>query len=168
MITYRSPHRPVALILLLVCCASCSGKESKARNLLIQARTMLVPGRTVELVEHLEMIVEDYPETEAAVFARQMLTEAIASGNKQAEMKLREAWATSNIYFLEDPYGTLDMEKLVVKGFKRDQEVILTVVNGASYELEITSRHVVGDRIYSVDLEGNVTSEANVNPPGPD
>lgn len=160
----RSLRPPLMVILAVCCCVSCTSKEREARNLLIQARTLIIPGKTVELVEHLKMIVTDYPETDAAVIAREMLSVAIGSGNRQAEMKLREAWVTATIFFIAEPYGTLDMAKLVREGFKRDQEVIVRVVNGTSYELKITSRHVVGDKLYSMGADGNVTSGDYVTP----
>ncbi len=158
---FRTNQRPiVVLLVMLLSLASCSGRERQARNLLLETTWMIQRGEMVEMIDHLNGLIEEYPDTEAAIMAREMLAEAIGGCNDQAGNKLHEAFACATIFFIGEPYGSLDKDGLVAAGYKDTPDVILEIVTGQAYGFEMTARHVAGDLVHAIDLDGNMRSQS--------
>jgi hypothetical protein len=158
---FRATLRPVtAILVILLCIPSCSGRERQARNLLLQATWIIQRGEMVELVDHLNGLIEEYPETDAAEAARAMLREALTGCNDQAATKLREAFACATIFFIDEPYGVIDTDQLVAIGYEAVPDVIIEIESGRAAGFRMTARHVAGDLIHVIDLEGNLTSQS--------
>jgi hypothetical protein len=156
----RTGPYSIAVILFLLAVGACSGAERQARNMLLEANSMIQRGDTVELIEHLNGLIEEYPDTEAAVTAGEMLAEAIRGCNDQAENKLLEAFANATIFFIDQPNGTLDRDRLIATGYRDVPEVIVEIPNGQAYRFRMTAHHVAGDLLYAIDIDGNLTSQS--------
>ena len=146
-------------LLALACSLSCSSKEREARRLLIQASAYLQEGKSVELVTHLRMIIEEYPGTRGAETARAMLAEAEAGHRDMAESTVRAALVASQVFFISNPYDELDMAGLTEGGFKGNPDVVVEVANGTRWDLKITARHIAGNEVASIGMDGQVNWE---------
>jgi hypothetical protein len=162
---HRRSSIPLLVVLLAIASSlSCSSDEREARSLLIQSNAYLREGRSVELVDHLKMITSEYPETEGADVARQMLAKALEGNDRVAENVLKVAWAAAQIFFIEEPNGTLDMRALRTHGFEGNPEVIVSIPGGTSWDLTITAHHLAGGTLFSVGFNGQVRREENPPP----
>jgi hypothetical protein len=144
---------------------SCTSKEREARRLLIQASAYLQEGKSVELVTQLRMIIEEYPGTRGAETAQAMLAEAQVGYSAMAENMVRAALVSSQVFFIANPYKDLDMVGLTEGGFTGNPDVVVEVANGKRWALKITARHIAGDRVASIGMDGQV-SWADYRDPG--
>jgi|GEM_PF-4822596 len=152
-------HSPVAAVGLgLVLLTACSNSERAARDEMLAAQPLIQQGDFTGLIEHLEGLIEEYPETEAAGVAREMIADARSSCNDLAELKLREALVTAIQFFASHPRAEADLASLTALGLATDPDITLRVVRGFQNDLSITARHVAGDLVLIVDQTGTVTS----------
>ncbi len=142
---------------------TCTGRERAARNEMLAVQPLIQQGDWSGLIAHLDDLIAEYPGTEAAATAAEMIAEARGRCNELAELKAREAMVTALQFFARDPWARVDLEDLVELGLKTDPDLTVTVVRGQQNDLEITARHVAGNRIMVIDHTGTVTSRAVID-----
>jgi hypothetical protein len=106
------------LFFLLAFLLGCGGQEREASNMLLQATGMVQQGNWMELKSHLDKIISEYPETEAAPKAAEMRDEMVGRVNQIAKTALQSALSASIGYAVSYPDETLDLVKLREFGFE--------------------------------------------------
>lgn len=149
----------IVYVLFILFCISCGSKEREARDMLIQSQQFLKEGEWLELEEHLNKIISEYPETKAAAVAAEMRDNMVQRANHIAETTLKGAYVSSMGYLVSYPDEELTMGKIQEFGFKPLEEVEIEIVRGDAEDFLITSEHVVGDRVYSVGPDGQIEYE---------
>ena len=150
----------LAPVLVVSLCIACGSREKEANLMLIQTTPLLKTGNLIEVKEHLNKIISKYPETKAASAATVMLDDMVDSANRIAESTLRTAWAASVTYLRCYPNEKVDMTKLRDEfGFRNIEGVEIEIVRSGADNLLITSKHVAGDRLYSVSRNGGIEYE---------
>jgi hypothetical protein len=140
-------------------CISCGDNEKKARDMLVQSHVLLKKAKWIELKEHLNKILSEYPETKAATAATAMLDEMVKRANHIAETALKGAFVASVGYLASHPNEELNMTKLNEFGFRATEGVEIEIVRGEADDFLITSEHVAGDKVYSVGRDGRIEYE---------
>lgn len=151
----------LASALIVSLCIACGSREQEADIMLIKITPLLKEQKFVELKGHLNEIISKYPETEAASTATLMLDDMVKTSNRIAEDALRLAWQCSLTYLRCYPDAELDMEKMEELGlaFGTFENVEIEIVRREADDFLITSKHIVGDRIYSVGNDGQIAYE---------
>ena len=129
---------------------SCGSDEREAKNMLIQCQKFLRAANWIELENHLDKIIYQYPDTKAAETAKAMRNEMIQRANHIAETILKAALAAGTACAVSYPNKPLAMEQLREFGYKGMDGVEVEIVRDEPEDFLITSAHVVGDRVYSV------------------
>ena len=135
---------------------SCGSDEREAKNMLIQCQKFLKSTNWVELGNHLDKIIYQYPDTEAAETAKAMRNKMIQRANHIAETILKAALASGTACAMSYPNQPLAMEQLREFGYKGMDGVEVEIVRDEPDDFLITSAHVVGDRVYSVGTDGYI------------
>ena len=78
--------------------------------------------------------------------------------NNSAVSDLKNAYTAAQIYFGDYPSGVLDETVLNEYGFKSTDKVDLTVNDGSEDGLNITAFHQAGDKTYTMDSAGVISS----------
>jgi len=147
-------------VLIVSLCIACGNREKEANLMLTQTTPLLKTGNLAEVKEHLNKIISKYPETKAASAATVMLDDLVESANRIAESTLRTAWAGSVTYLRCYPNEKVDMTKLRNEfGFRNIEGVEIQIVKSGGDDLLITSKHVAGDRLYSISRNGGIEYE---------
>lgn len=151
----------LAFMLVVSLCIACGSREKEANIMLIRSVPLLKEQKLVELKEHLNKIILKYPETEAAATPTVMLDDMVNTSNRIAEDALRLAWQCSLTYLRCYPHEELDMKKMdeLGLGFGTIEYVEIEIVRSEADDFLITSKHVVGDRIYLVGKDGQIEYE---------
>ena len=129
---------------------SCGNNEREAKNMLIQCQRFLRSANWIELENHLDKIIDQYPDTKAAETAKTMRNVMIQRANHIAETILKAALAAGTACAVSYPNKPLAMEQLREFGYKGMDGVEVEIVRDEPEDFLITSAHVVGDRVYSV------------------
>ena len=135
---------------------SCGSDEREAKNMLIQCQKFLRAANWIELENHLDKIIYQYPDTKAAETAKAMRNEMIQRANHIAETILKAALAAGTACAVSYPNKPLAMEQLREFGYKGMEGVEVEIVRDEPDDFLITSAHVVGDRVYSVGTDGYI------------
>ncbi len=135
---------------------SCGSDEREAKNMLIQCQRFLAAANWIELENHLDKIIYQYPDTKAAETAKAMRNVMIQRTNHIAETILKAALAAGTACAVSYPNKPLAMEQLREFGFKGMDGVEVEIVRDEPDDFLITSDHVVGDRVYSVGTDGYI------------
>jgi len=147
-------------VLVVSLCIACGSREKEANLMVIQTTPLLKAGNLAEVKEHLNKIISKYPETKAATTATVMLEELVRTANHTAEDALRLAWQCSMTYLRCYPNKKVDMTKLRDEfGLRSIEGVEIEIVKNGADDLLITSKHVAGDRLYSVSRNGGIEYE---------
>jgi len=129
---------------------SCGSDEREAKNMLIQCQRFLRAANWIELENHLDKIIYQYPDTKAAETAKAMRNVMTQRANHIAETILKAALAAGTACAVSYPNKPLAMEQLREFGYKGMEGVEVEIVRDEPDDFLITSDHVVGDRVYSV------------------
>ena len=124
--------------------------------MLIQSQRFLEDANWVELENHLDKIISQYPDTKAAETAKEMRHKMIQRANHIAETVLKAALAAGTACAVSYPDDPLIMEQLRQFGYKGMDDVEVEIVRDEPDDFLITSVHVVGDRVYSVGPDGYI------------
>jgi hypothetical protein len=114
----------------------------------------------VELKEHLDKVISEYPDTDAAKKAEEMRRELTARTNNIAETVLQGALAATIGYSVSYPDETLDLQKIREFGFQGMEEVEIDFARSDPNDFLITASHVAGDKVYTVGRDGVISAEA--------
>ncbi|MCD6486934.1 MAG: prepilin-type N-terminal cleavage/methylation domain-containing protein, partial [Syntrophobacterales bacterium] len=82
--------------------------------------------------------------------------------NAQANSDVKNAYTAAQAYFAENPAGTVTLTLLENHGFKASADVTtaITANKDTLSTLEITSTPANGTLVYTVDVNGTITSAA--------
>jgi hypothetical protein len=114
----------------------------------------------VELTEHLDKVISEYPDTEAAKKATEMRTELTARTNDIAKTVLQGALAATIGYAVSYPEDTLDLQKIKQFGFEGMEGVEINFVRSDPNDFLITASHVAGDQVFTAGRDGVIAAEA--------
>jgi len=78
--------------------------------------------------------------------------------NAAAVSDCKNAYTASQAYFSDYPSATVTLALLTAYGLKQTTNVTVTVSNGTMAALGINTTHTQGDKSYSVDQNGALTS----------
>ncbi len=78
--------------------------------------------------------------------------------NTAANSDLKNAYTAAQAYFADTPSGTATLAILTAYGLKQSANVTITVSTGTQTGLSITSTHTSGDKSYTIDSTGTITS----------
>ena len=148
------------LVLVAAFFISCGSDEKEAKNMLLQCQGFLKTENWVDLENHLNKIIHQYPDTKAAEAAKAMRTKMIQRANHIAESMLKAALAAGTACAVSYPNESLSMEQLREFGYKGMDGVEVEIVRGEPDDFLITSAHMVGDRVYSVGTDGYIQYES--------
>jgi len=151
----------LASVFVVTFCITCTSREDKAQEMLIQTHTMLegTEFNYIEIKEHLNKIISEYPETDAAAAATILLDKAIEGANIQAELALRSAYSAAVSYSVSYPDAEkLDIITLREYGLGQFKDVELKIIRDGAHNFLITSEHAEGDRVYSINSDGRIES----------
>lgn len=155
----RSLRLLFVLVLAVSLCTACASREEKAQKMLIQTNEKINKGNWVEIKEHLNKIISKYPETDAAATATILVEKATEGANTQAGFALRYIYTTAIDYSVSHPYAEkLDVIKLREEGLGKFKDVEIKFIRDNIQNFLITSEHVAGDRVYSIDSNGRIES----------
>jgi hypothetical protein len=146
--------------LALFLCAACQSGEQEAGQLLIQATSLLQRGSFVELKEHLDRVISEYPDTGAAKKAVAMQAELTARTNDIARTVLQSALAASVGYSVSYPDETLDLQKIKGFGFEGVEGVEIDFVRSEPKDFLISASHVAGNQVFTVGPDGVISARA--------
>ena len=79
------------------------------------------------------------------------------SYNVAANADAKNAYTAAQVYFTDNPSGTLDKTSLDNYGYVQTASVTTTVAAGGISNLSITTAHTAGDKTYTVDSNGKIT-----------
>ena len=144
------------LVLIAAFFISCGSDEKEAKNMLLQCQSFLEAENWIELENHLDKIIHQYPDTKAAEVAKAMRTKMIQRANHIAETMLKAALAAGTACAVSYPNESLSMEQLREFGYKGMDGVEVEIVRDEPGDFLITSAHMVGDRVYSVGTDGYI------------
>jgi len=94
----------------------------------------------------------------AAIAIPQFLAYRTRGYNATAVSDARNAFTASQAYFSDNPTSTPTIENLNDYGYTQSQS-ITAATTGAATNLRITSYHGSGDKTYTIDSEGALTSD---------
>jgi len=114
----------------------------------------------VELKEHLDKVISEYPDTDAARKAEEMQAELTARTNNIAENLLQSALAATIGYSVSYPDETLDLQKIREFGFEGMEGVEIDFASSDPKDFLITASHVAGDKIFTAGRDGVISAEA--------
>lgn len=155
-----SPRATFSWVLALTLSAACQSREREAGQLLIQAVSLLQREDFVELKKHLDSVISEYPDTEAAQKAAEMQTELAIRTNNIAQTVLQSAVAASIGYAVSYPDDALSLQKVREFGFEGRDGVEIDFVRSGPSDFLITASHVAGDKIFTAGRDGVVSAEA--------
>jgi hypothetical protein len=157
----RKGSRIALIVVLLGCiCLSCGdSKEREARELLVQSQELLQQRKWVEFNELMNRIIWEYPDTQAATAAEMMLKNMTERANLLTQTALRGAFSVSMGYLASDPTAELDLEKLYDYGYRKVDDVEITIVGNRLDNLLIAGKHIGGDRKYYIDRDGVIKAD---------
>jgi hypothetical protein len=147
-------------VIAFALCVGCENQEREADLLLIQATSLLQRGNLVELKEHLDKVISEHPDTDAARKAEEMLAELAAGANNTAENILMSALAATIGYSVSYPDETLDLRKIKEFGFEGMEGVRIDFVRSVSNDYLITASHAAGDKVFTVGRDGVISARA--------
>ena len=78
--------------------------------------------------------------------------------NATAEAVLKDAFTCSMAYFADYPNGQVDLNKLKEVGFNKNEDVIITIIQGRYNNLLISSEHPSGTKIFKIFHDGSIQS----------
>ncbi len=78
--------------------------------------------------------------------------------NTAANTDIKNAFTAAQAYYTDYPSGIISTTILTSYGFKYSPNVNLSVVNGVSTGLNITSTHNSSDKTYTIDSDGDISS----------
>jgi prepilin-type N-terminal cleavage/methylation domain-containing protein len=78
--------------------------------------------------------------------------------NASAVTDLKNAYTAAQIYFSEQPSGTVDLVTLRNYGFKSSPGVNLSIHDSSNSGLSMIASHSSGDKTYSIDFDGDISS----------
>jgi hypothetical protein len=114
----------------------------------------------VELKEHLDKVISEYPDTEAAKKAEEMQAELTARTNNIAETVLQSALAATIGYSVSYPDETLNLQKIREFGFEGMEGVEIGFARSDPNDFLITTSHVAGDKVFTAGRDGVISAEA--------
>jgi len=76
-----------------------------------------------------------------------------------AKADAKNAYTVAQDYFTAYPTGTVSLSKLTSYGYVQSSKVTLTVLSGIQSNLKITSFHAKGTKAYTIDSDGNISSQ---------
>lgn len=76
-----------------------------------------------------------------------------------ANADAKNAYIAAQAYFKDYPTGTVSLSKLTSYGFVQSSKVTLKVLSGSQSNLKITAFHTKGSMIYTIDSDGNISSQ---------
>ena len=76
-----------------------------------------------------------------------------------AQMDVRKAFTAAMTYFDNYPNGTVSLSELKSYGFIQSSDVNLSLLSGKKDDLKITALHQKGTTIYTIDSNGNISSQ---------
>ena len=82
--------------------------------------------------------------------------------DSEAKADIKNAYTASQAYFTAYPTGTVSLSKLTSYGYVQSSKVTLTVLSGSQSNLRITSFHTKGTKTYTIDSDGNISSQEAV------
>jgi prepilin-type N-terminal cleavage/methylation domain-containing protein len=80
------------------------------------------------------------------------------SANASAVSDLKNANTAAQNYFADYPSGSVDLPVLKTYGFRLNSKVNLSISDGSSGALSMTTTHSAGDKTYSIDADGEISS----------
>ena len=75
-----------------------------------------------------------------------------------ANADIKNAYTAAQAYFTDHQGNDVDKAALVTGGFKSTADVTLTVVEGSQGSLKIKTKHQNGDKTFTVNASGEITS----------
>ena len=78
--------------------------------------------------------------------------------NTAANIDIKNAYTASQAYFTDYSSGTINTTILSSYGLKNSPNVNVSVINGVSTALNITSTHNSSDKTYTIDSDGDISS----------
>ncbi len=78
--------------------------------------------------------------------------------NSAALTDIKNAYTAAQNFFTVQPTATAALGDLVANGFTQSPDVTVTVLNGDQPTLSITTVHTLGDKTFTVDFSGVITS----------
>ena len=79
--------------------------------------------------------------------------------NMAAKVDVKNAFTASQAYFVDNPDGNVTVTIISNYGYTASDDVTVTVNNGASDNLQITSVHGTGDTTYTVNAQGVISPQ---------
>lgn len=76
----------------------------------------------------------------------------------EASAAIKNAYTAAQAYFVDDPSAVVTMENLEQVGYRPGDGVVLTIEDGGQDTLKMSSYHVKGKTVYTVDAMGNIES----------
>ena len=77
-----------------------------------------------------------------------------------AQADVRNAFTAAVAYFEDYPNSTVSLSKLTSYGYVQStSKVNLTILSGSQSNLKITAFHTKGKNTYTIDSDGNITSQ---------
>ncbi len=93
------------------------------------------------------------------IYGPSYITYKDRSYNSEANTDIKNAYTASQAYFTDYPTGTVSLSKLTSYGFVQSSKVTLKVLSGSQSNLKITAFHTKGSMIYTIDSDGNISSQ---------
>ena len=85
------------------------------------------------------------------------------SHDSWASSDIKNAYTATQAYFTDYPGSTISLSKLTSYGYRQSSEVKIAVLSGSKSNLKITAFHPKGKKTFTVDSNGNITSQEAVN-----
>lgn len=93
----------------------------------------------------------------AAIAIPQFNAHRMRGYNIDAKSNGKNAYTASQLYFTDHPVGTPTLDSLKAYGYIQGANITVTT-SGDMSGLSITSEHTAGDRIFTIDEHGAITS----------
>lgn len=77
-----------------------------------------------------------------------------------AKADIKNAYAAAQVYFSDHPDEAVTIEDLEQMGFRPSEGVVLTIEGGKFDNLNVTSYHEMGKKVYFIDSNGNIEESA--------
>ncbi len=154
-IKYRTTVKTIMLLislLLIVTFTACNNRNDEAETLLNHINMMRTDGNWIEKKKLLNKVISEYNGTNAASEATIKLYSLIMSCNKKAENDLTLALSAKDKHMLKHPGEIPDLSKLRQYGFQKSKGVDIRIIKDKNRNLLMTSEHIAGSLIFSVDL----------------
>lgn len=95
----------------------------------------------------------------AAIAIPQFSAYRVRAYNAAANSDAKNAYTAAQAYFSDYPSDTVTLALLTAYGLKQTADVTVTVSTGTMSGLDMNAVHDSGDKSYSVDADGAITSE---------